>query len=159
MKKIIGFFSCFFVLSNFCPAQNSVNSNGQTISNASYSFDHSLGEVSSITASNSSFTFTQGFNQPSYFGSTIKESDKNLTFKVYPNPTEDNLFISYSGIENSNVIVTLNDIKGISVLKETISTPQTKSINLKTFSAGEYILILTNIATNKTNQYKIIKTK
>lgn len=79
--------------------------------------------------------------------------DNNLTnnFSIYPNPTNEFLFISNS----SNLTIqkiTLTDITGKLILEEKYSLSK---INMQSFQNGIYILSL--ISENKVYNYKIVK--
>lgn len=78
--------------------------------------------------------------------------DINQQIRVYPNPTDDQLYI-HSG-SNPVLALKLTDLKGSIILEKTISNPL-ETISIKEFDSGIYILLL--LFRNKTEVRKIIK--
>lgn len=136
-----------------CVAQNSVNSQGQSISNGSYIFDNSLGETASLTLSSPQNVFTQGFNQPVYYTTVVKQEDPGLSFVIFPNPVADEIQITTpKGITPSYSVV-LCDLQG----KFIEEADNARVMDLRKLSAGTYMITITEMGNKKTNTYKIIK--
>lgn len=154
MKRF--FLLVFISVCFISPAQNVVNSNGQTISGGGYTVDYSLGEVITQTISNGTNIATQGFLQPFVHTTVVKENDEKLTLVVFPNPTAQKLNVRFSGKENVKVRFVLNDIAGKTVLAQDVTSNE-NSVDVSSLAAGQYILSLTNSLNGKTNTYKIIK--
>jgi hypothetical protein len=87
------------------------------------------------------------FNFNSYFTTTgVNEINNNLAFKVYPNPTKENIIVD---LPNSQTPFTLKlfNINGENVYHELIVEEKQKIINLKRLVTGIYFLKLENAAT------------
>ena len=78
----------------------------------------------------------------------IETIDKIFSITIYPNPVTSQLQIDYVGKLKTIVY----DFLG----KQLLST-QLKTINMNTLPIGVYIIQTTDLDTNETNSYKIIK--
>ena len=133
-------------------AQQNLNVSGQSVNINGLNFDYSIGEMTLIsTQSNSKITVTQGILQPTMpvtkiptqQSSSATLSQTNL--KVYPNPTENILFIE--SIENEDVELSfqLYDLSGRIIYNETMNRNagnNKHSISLRSYAAGTYFLML-----------------
>lgn len=151
----------------------------QTINVASHSaainglqFSYSIGEMTLIsTEKNTNLIVTQGFLQPS--SAALTETDAPAAgnhpmlqneVKVYPNPTENILFVESNEIADADISYQLFDASGKIVLSEALSWkagPNKFSLDLKNFAAGAYYLMVRKPdATGKAVNfsYKIQKT-
>jgi hypothetical protein len=79
---------------------------------------------------------------------SIETIDKIFSIHIYPNPVTSQLQIDYDGKLKTIVY----DFLG----KQLLST-QLKTINMNTLPIGVYIIQTTDLETNETNSYKIIK--
>lgn len=100
-------------------AQQNLNVSGQSVKINGLHFDYSIGEMTLIsTQSNSKITVTQGILQPTIpvtkmpnqQGSSATLSETNI--KVYPNPTENMLFIESFENEDAELSFQLYDLSG-----------------------------------------------
>lgn len=66
---------------------------------------------------------------------------EGLSFKVYPNPANDFLYVSASNLMN-DASITIVDILGKAILSETVSPNKTLLLNTSSFKKGIYFLIL-----------------
>ncbi|MDN3492730.1 phosphatidylinositol-specific phospholipase C domain-containing protein [Winogradskyella bathintestinalis] len=73
---------------------------------------------------------------------------ENMTISVFPNPVTSELNIKYE----NNLTTTIIDFLG----RPVITTPS-KTINMSSLPNGIYIVRMTDMLTNKTNSYKVIK--
>ena len=69
------------------------------------------------------------------------ETSEN-SFKVYPNPVSGTLFIRTSGLDKSNVNMTLYNIQGVKINSKNLDTRSSQSfeVNVNALPSGLYIL-------------------
>jgi hypothetical protein len=163
----------FIALCTFCTAfsQQTLNVAGHSATINGLQFDYSIGEMAIIRTEHShSLIVTQGFLQPS----GIKSSAENPvagninTFgnevKVYPNPTENMLFVESVESADAEINYQLFDASGKIIISEQIfwkAGPNKFSLDLKNYAAGAYYLMVRKPGINgKTENfsYKIQKT-
>jgi hypothetical protein len=131
----------------------------QTLNTSSHSttmhdavFEYSIGEMTLInTFENKNLIVTQGFLQPEIkgtlsnplFGSQVFK-DFTQQIRVYPNPTDDILFIETGNVNTANFSFQLFDAVGKLVLsqsKQQIIGPTKLSVSLAALASGTYHLI------------------
>jgi len=96
-------------------------------------------------------TLSGNFYSPDKFDASLS-TDDNFTqqnLAPYPNPVENSLYISFN--ENDNNLVSIYDLNGKQILKETYNSNQA-NINTSSLTSGFYILVINNKL-----RYKIIK--
>jgi len=72
------------------------------------------------------------------------------SFGLYPNPTRDNVTISFNNVETGNYNLTIEDVKGQKVVNEVITVKNsnsTKKVNTSQFEKGVYFVRLINGST------------
>jgi len=72
------------------------------------------------------------------------------SFGLYPNPTRDNVTISFNNVETGNYNLTIEDVKGQKVVNEVITVSNsnsTKKVNTSQFEKGVYFVRLINGST------------
>lgn len=74
---------------------------------------------------------------------------------VFPNPSEDKLFISYQTTQNSPITFELFDLTGRLLLSEKTSSSLIKEINMEPITSGTYILQICQNNFKKT--FKVVK--
>lgn len=82
--------------------------------------------------------------------------DLSSSVSVYPNPVEDQLFISLSQYSSMQVHVQLSDIRGAVLYKNKLNTDR-HEISLKDLSPGIYLLTVRNALTNESFVHKVVK--
>jgi len=113
------------------------------------------------TTSSYSFTVTQARNLTANFQwfNSINEEDIQKSVKIFPNPSNGNINISFSLGERKHLIVTLYDLQGkllFSSIDQMIDPGNLLlMVNLGLFNNGIYIIKIT--IGNFTDFYKIIK--
>lgn len=133
-------------------AQQTLNVSGQSVKINGLRFEYSIGEMTLIsTEKNSKITVTQGVLQPDVPATKIAEQ-KNViaamsqtNVKVYPNPTENMLFIESYENEDATLSFELFDVSGRVISSEKINKNagnNKHSIDLKSHTAGTYFLML-----------------
>lgn len=175
MKKIFSFSLtclCTLGLSNSMLAQNTINVAGNSANINGMTFAYSIGEMTLISTEKAgNIIVTQGLLQPS---TGVSNTDENSTastlgsmadkLKVYPNPTDNVLFIETTEAIEGDFNYQLFDAAGKIVINEQakqISGSNKFSLNLKSFAAGSYYLLIKKTAADGTMEnlsYKIQKT-
>lgn len=124
-------------------------------SNASISW--TLGEVVIETFSSSTSILTQGFQQPSYVITSLKENPEfKYDIKVYPNPSSDILNIKVMTTDLSELNIVLYDLNGKKLLEQKVMGQETQ-LNLFQYTEGTYILKLSTLDNNDIKVFKIQK--
>jgi hypothetical protein len=123
-----------------------------------------LGEVITETVSSSSYTLTQGFQQPYYNITSInedpklKENDPLADINVYPNPVNDQLNIDFKNLKEQNLMIVLIDLQGKVLLSDFAENTLTvKQINMLNIAKGNYILRVSTRDGQHLKSFKIIK--
>jgi hypothetical protein len=76
--------------------------------------------------------------------------DGAASFGLHPNPTRDNVTISFNNVETGNYNLTIEDVKGQKVVNEVITvnnSNSTKKVNTSQFEKGVYFVRLVNGST------------
>jgi hypothetical protein len=133
-----------FFISKISYSQGAINVTSNTIKINGIIHDYSIGEMTMITTEmNANLIVTQGILQPGNFtkktNDEILKSDLIDFVKVYPNPTENLLFVELLNAENATI--QLFDAVGKMIL-ETKSTTQKSTIDLSPYSTGNYYLVV-----------------
>ncbi len=165
-------FSALLVVSAQCFAQHTMNVSSHTAVIAGNTFDYSIGEMTLIsTAHTGGLIVTQGFLQPlqnerveTHMAEPSSAQTMANQVKVYPNPTENILFIE--SIEETEQMIgyQLFDATGKVVLNEKINWHvgfNKLTLDLRNYAAGAYYLMISqpNQQGNLENtSYKIQKT-
>lgn len=152
-------------------SQQTINVSSRSATINGMRFDYSIGEMTLVsTERNAGLIVTQGLLQPTSSGSGANTPTEHVTnalsdlIKVYPNPTENILFVE--SIENTDTDINyqLFDASGKIVMSEKVtwtSGPNKLSLDLRNYAAGAYYLMIRkpNQAGQTDNfSYKIQKT-
>ena len=171
IKLKIATLAFFSLMSTTAFSQQAINVSSHSATINGLKFDYSIGEMTLVTTErNANLIVTQGLLQPIGSGSGATANPGNTSIalndaiKVYPNPTENILFVE--SIENADADISyqLFDATGKIVLSEKISWkagPNKFSLDLKNYAAGAYYLMIRkpNAQGNMENfSYKIQKT-
>lgn len=168
MRKIVYLLAMFSAIGYGTKAQsvgptvlNSTGGSGSVVGNL---FDWSVGEMSLVnTASGSNIIVTQGLLQPSDVPTGIANNPfTQSSFVVYPNPAEDQVFLQPSFSGGDQLMFTLMDVTGRTLLTQNVKLPTGKelqTINLTGLAAGNYLLQvqLNQKGDNYSTSYKIQK--
>ena len=147
------FFVVFALSTTTSFSQNTINVAGHSAVINGMKFDYSIGEMTLVTTQrNNNLIITQGLLQPTESGTADNQSgggtsltDMSDRIKVYPNPTENILFIETIETMDTEISYQLFDAAGKVLLsKEFVlkAGPNKFSIVLKSFAAGNYYLML-----------------
>jgi hypothetical protein len=157
MKLTLLYFGAlFFIGIQIAKAQNTtsdyllrsttgVTGSSTTITNNSktYVIQQSVGQASVIGKFQSNDVIArQGFIQPTTISTRIIPEDTNLEARIYPNPVNNELFISFNELVKDQVTIQIFDFLGRNVFNRTMNPAQTLSINLNLLASAQYILLV-----------------
>lgn len=122
---------------------NVVASGGQYYETDNMTVSWTIGELAVTTLTGSNLILTQGFQQPVGIGTGIVKNEFEGTIFVYPNPTQNELFIRFDIERSGNYILELQDVTG-RIMSQTQRKPINPGdiiqLNTSTFSPGIYLL-------------------
>lgn len=141
---------------------STVITSGYTGSAASAKVSFTVGEITVKSISNGNINLGQGFTSSAVQSTTvtaIKEPDKELLqVKLYPNPASDLLFLDIENCKDPNIQISIYDINGKLMSKETYVTHNNHiGINTQHWQKGNYLLQLSNSAGLTLGSYNILK--
>lgn len=84
----------------------------------------------------------------------LYKTSNNFNLKIYPNPTNDQLTIEYSTLQECRPVVTLNDVYG-KIILQTDLTSTKQNIDISALPAGVYLLKF--VCGEQTDVRKIVK--
>jgi hypothetical protein len=123
-----------------------------------YNVSQSIGQSSVIgTSFNNGYYLRQGYQQPINNISVIQDFDSNndLIAKIYPNPFEQSVSISFSETVKEDIDVTVFDAIGKQVYSKKFTPAQFIQLQLESISSGTYFLKATS--NNKQFNAKLLK--
>ena len=157
-------------LSSMGQAQQGLNVTGNSAQINGMTFDYSIGEMVLVsTEKTSQFIITQGLLQPH----TLKASGSNEqttvldnlneSIRVYPNPSDNLVFVDWTATNAARISYRLYDAAGKVVLsnalEQTVGSNKI-SLELQALSAGTYYLMLDGLSTDGQQQsFKIQKVR
>tara|TARA_B100001287_G_scaffold251443_1_gene232684 strand:- start:13291 stop:13779 length:489 start_codon:yes stop_codon:yes gene_type:complete len=145
IKKIVILFllniNICFSQANYIISPDVISSSGGDFSNFNYNLSFTIGEISTETLQASNAILTQGFHQDYINVTSISEDMFTNNVKVYPNPTNDHLFVTFDNIDSVNIKLT--DYTGKVVLKkQNYLINYEPYIDLSFLPSGLYLLSL-----------------
>ena len=156
MQKYL-FLITFFATSNFTQAQESVNSIGGVITGSGGTVSFSIGQMVYTTDSKEAGSVVQGIQRPYKITTTdIKKLDNNISFKAYPNPASDDLFLETNAFRNEKLNYQLYDMQGKLIMTNPIEIPKTQ-INMRALAVGAYVIHIYNTNNQPIQTIQIIK--
>lgn len=143
--------------SGIAHAQESANSSGGNATSSSGSVSYSVGQVAYTSLTTSSGTVAQGV-QHTYEISTLgtKDTTLNVSLKVFPNPTQENLTLQISEYNKEKLQYQLFDMQG-KLLSTAKIISQFTIINTSSFPSATYIIHVVNLENKNIQSFKIIK--
>jgi hypothetical protein len=154
----------FLLIVNFINAQSidktTFSSSGKLITNASNQLNFTVGEPIIGSISNASNELEQGFwNAATKI--TLSENSfllDKLDVTVYPNPVQNILKITFETAVSQDYQLRLFDMTGKLLKTQKIQSGNIENqIKMSDLSKGAYLLNITQINSNKTIIYKLIK--
>ncbi len=136
-------------------SQEIISPAGNYSANSDITISYTIGEPIIETLQSGDFQITQGFHQTKLIVSGIStNSICNDNVKVYPNPTNEYLYIDFNA-KDEILVCFLTDENG-----KKLTTPSSInsiiSIDMRHFPPGVYFIYLTN-SKNQIATYKIVK--
>ncbi|MBA7582072.1 hypothetical protein ES708_23992 [subsurface metagenome] len=117
-------------------------SSGNYHEGSNVSIAWSLGEIVIETLTENTITLTQGFQQPYYSITSIKEiKDDRINISVFPNPTNDFIKVQIDNPKGLQIIVEISDATG-RILKNSkiINNSGIEEFDLLSLTPGIYFL-------------------
>lgn len=119
------------------------------------------GEPVIETLSDATHYFTQGFEQPKFKGTGIISTPANAPeIKLFPNPTNDIVNLSYTLSNSGKIAYRLFDMAGRELSGTSHATQQgqqTEQLDLSSLSQGLYMLNIVFEATETTKSFSVVK--
>lgn len=125
---------------------------------SAYKVSYTIGEVVVPTGTTSSGVVTQGFHQTyNVTISALDEITENFEMKVYPNPTQDRVFIKSESLNKMSSVRLYNEM-GALVMEIPVEDQDILEFSVTDLSNGRYIL-RTALKNNPSQQlnYQLIK--
>lgn len=146
MKKIILLGLCLW---------SAVLVRGQLYMNVSFSYDDNGNRIGrDILFSKGEESDGSDLKEPELL-SSVSDSFNNVDVNIYPNPTNDKVFVATKGLEQGQTMrAVLMNSTGIT-LEERIVTNSAESFNLTGKASGIYLLVLT--MDQEKHVWKVIK--
>ena len=138
-------------------AQESPTASGGDASGSGGTAAFSVGQIVYTANTNASGTLSQGVQQAyEIFTLSIKETELNISLKVFPNPTLDNLTLQISDYKNEKLSYQLFDMQGKLLNNGQVNAQQTE-INTSLLPAAIYFIHVFSQENEKVQSFKIIK--
>jgi len=146
----------FWMISIHAQALSSevVATTGTSFSSPTETLDFTIGEMMSSSLANGDVILTQGFHQPEILFVSIEKPDPEISFSLFPNPTE--RFITIESAQEDMLQVRIYDSVGKNV--ETTAFFRKKiTIDLQTLISGYYIMAISNASGKHLISYSFLK--
>jgi hypothetical protein len=151
------FLVAFFAAANFAQGQESVNTSGGVNVGTGGTVSYSVGQMVYTTDSKESGAVVQGVQRPNKITTTeIKKLNDKISFKVYPNPSSDDLCLEMNKHQNEKLVYQMFDVQGKQMMMNPIESPETK-INLRSFASGTYTVQIYDSKNQPIQTLQIIK--
>lgn len=151
------FLIAFFAASTIAQAQESVNSSGGVDAGFGGTVSFSVGQMVYTTDSKEAGSVVQGIQRPYRITTTdIKIVDNTLSFKAYPNPSSEDLFLEINEFRNEKLKYHLYDMQGKLIMNNPIEIPKTQ-INMRDLAVGSYVIHITTATNQPIQTIQIIK--
>ena len=146
-----------FIVANSTQAQESVNSIGGVDAGTGGTVSFSVGQMVYTTDSKEAGSVVQGIQRPYKITTTdIKKLDNTTSFKAYPNPSSEDLFLEMNAFRNEKLIYQLFDIQGKLLMTNPIEIPKTQ-INMRALAVGSYVINIYDSKNQAIQTIQIIK--
>jgi hypothetical protein len=145
-------------------ALSTLNSSGGTAVHSSGIYDWSIGEMALVsTFSTSNLIVTQGLLQIELLNVSVNDNPTpSLGIQVFPNPSQDAIYISSELKTDGKMMYNVIDVLGKTILTgewNIISGSQKQQVDVSTLIAGNYLLQITVLQGLETRveSYKLLK--
>ena len=160
---ILLFFTTSDVLGQVSIERQVIASYGHAHSNGGLSLSATAGETATETLISGTLVLTQGFQQAGD-GTTGIEDDllkQMISYKVFPNPTVDQLTVEVQSSEAIQLEISLYDVRGRALPDLTFELQgvglQRQQLNLNQLASGRYMLMLKDVNGRGQISHKIEK--
>jgi protein subunit release factor A len=85
-----------------------------------------------------------------------KKVNDDLSFKAYPNPSSDDLFLEMNAYRNEKLVYHLYDMQGKLIMTNPIESPKTQ-INMRVLAVGAYLIQIYNSKNQPIQTIQVIK--
>jgi len=151
------FLLAFFVATISAQAQESVNTSGGVDKGSGGTVSFSVGQMVYTTDSKESGSLVQGVQRPYRITTTdIRKLDNTISFKAYPNPSSDDLFLEMNAFRNEKLSYQLYDMQGKLIMTNPIEIPKTQ-INMRALAVGAYVIHIYDSKNKAIQTIQIIK--
>jgi hypothetical protein len=151
------FLTAFIVASNFAQAQESVNSIGGVDVGTGGTVSFSVGQMVYTTDTKESGSMVQGIQRPYRITTTdIRKVNDDISFKAYPNPSSDDLFLEMNAYRSEKLVYHLYDMQGKLIMTNPIESPKTQ-INMRALAVGAYLIQIYNSNNQPIQTIQVIK--
>lgn len=166
MKKLLIFCCCislYFGGATQSLDRSVIGSAGETTKQGDFQLDWTLGETAISTYSHSEGQITEGFHQPYISVLPISEQEgvtirQDARFVIFPNPTSAKVQVRATLEETETVHLFLFDALGRQVMPVTKTSGQLdQALDLETYQAGTYLLIIRDEHGSILHHAKIVK--
>ncbi len=138
-------------------AQESVNASGGVNRGNGGTVSFSVGQMVYTTDSKEAGSVVQGVQRPYKITTTdIKKLDNTLSFKAYPNPSSDDLFLEMNAFRNEKLNYQLYDMQGKLIMTNPIEIPKTQ-INMRALAVGAYVIHIHDSMNQAIQTIQVIK--
>ena len=158
LNLLIVCFSSSLLLNAQSIERQVISGSGASYTAGNISIDQTVGEAVISTASNSNIIITQGFHQPENSVTiSIPETDRMVDLKVYPNPTNDQIFLNITKVEAESLKLRMIDLNGKMLLNKANISPigNIQTLDMSAFAAGTYFLLIYDEEGSAVEQFKI----
>ena len=138
---VLYFFSSLgFAQTGFLTSPQVISTVGGNWIQNNYNLSFTVGEIAIVTHIEQSTILTQGFHQENYQVVNLSELSSNYKVTVFPNPTQDQLNISFD-LPNNIATIRITDVKGKTLYKKPdFLTDEDQKVDLVSLAQGIYWL-------------------
>jgi hypothetical protein len=150
---VVAFLGCI----NFAQAQESINASGGVTIGTGGAVSFSVGQMVYTTDSKEAGAVVQGVQRPYKITTTdIKKLDTTISFKAYPNPSSEDLFLEMNAFRNEKLNYHLYDMQGKLIMTNPIEVPKTQ-INMRALAVGSYVIHIHDSMNQAIQTIQVIK--
>ena len=144
MKKLLTIILVLFTFTGFSQSvsRSVLASGGNVYAGSSYMVTSTIGEPVIGTATQGSYTVSQGFEQ-GYFTAPSEIKDITVNYRIYPNPVQDVLFLELSADKAPNLKMSIFDVSGRCLISNEINFAGNNakiSQDVSNFETGTYLI-------------------
>ncbi len=140
--------------------RQAIASAGNTLTNGNISLDFTIGEVAVTTLTTSDLILTQGFHQGELMTTSVDGLPVSVTYKIYPNPTKDKLWLEMTGEALDFYVLLYNELgQPLSVTKRHVQGigQWQGNFDLSKLSAGLYLFVFADLNGKWLASHKFVK--